>query len=215
VAEDSDAPAIVPDDVIPQAEQKPAIVEEPESLIAEPEPVAEPEPEPEAQVEEPPSEEAEEDDEEARKKRVAEKLARMGGINPFTMPPIRRPSSDIATSPPARKSSSDIASPTSPPPPPGRKPTLPPTPGSPKPASLRRTSGGSIKSFESSGAPIRRASVGSVGAVAGADEGAGVGRRASVGSVRSVTREAAREESVQEIVEEPESLVDDEKDGKY
>ncbi|KAF8963016.1 hypothetical protein BDZ97DRAFT_1065786 [Flammula alnicola] len=39
-------------------------------------------------------------EEEARKKRVAERLAKMGGINPFAPPPQVKPSSEFAHSPP-------------------------------------------------------------------------------------------------------------------
>ncbi|TFK34773.1 hypothetical protein BDQ12DRAFT_338071 [Crucibulum laeve] len=59
----------------------------------------------------------EEEEEEARRKRVAEKLAKMGGINPFSMPPQRKPSSSsedvvspTARSPPVKRGSVDYLS---------------------------------------------------------------------------------------------------------
>ncbi|KAG6816408.1 hypothetical protein H0H87_006212 [Tephrocybe sp. NHM501043] len=55
------------------------------------------------------TEEPDEDEEVARRKRIAEKLAKMGGVNPFALPPQRKTSAsleDIPTSPPLTKRSS-------------------------------------------------------------------------------------------------------------
>ncbi|GLB38686.1 putative SH3 domain-containing protein [Lyophyllum shimeji] len=55
------------------------------------------------------ADESEEDEEAARRQRIAEKLAKMGGVNPFAAPPQRRPSGsseDIQTSPPLTKRAS-------------------------------------------------------------------------------------------------------------
>ncbi|KAK7681648.1 hypothetical protein QCA50_015382 [Cerrena zonata] len=106
------------------------VSEEP-ATIEEPEPTEEPKPVEEPKVEEAPKveEEAEEEDEVARRKRIAERLAKMGGVNPFAgpPPPVRKPTLPISpTSPtgsvgalPTRKESLDVVqsepSPVSPP----------------------------------------------------------------------------------------------------
>ncbi|KXN80669.1 SH3 domain-containing protein C23A1.17 [Leucoagaricus sp. SymC.cos] len=193
--EESVAPSVAPDDIIAEAEEK-KVVEEPESV--EPEAEEKPDEVVEATVEE-------EEDEETRKKRVAERLAKMGGVNPFALPPMPLRKGSVGSTASAEGSLASPPPPTSPPIP-TRKPTL----GSPKPvpvdkpASLRRGSGSSL---ESPG-PVRRASVGSVASVGSTSEvpSVNVGRRASVGSVRSVKKEE-RVEEVQEIVEEPESAI--------
>ncbi|KAJ7594224.1 hypothetical protein C8J56DRAFT_926227 [Mycena floridula] len=64
-------------------------------------------PEIEKEAEEPPAEE--EEDDEARRKRVAEKLAKMGGVNPFALPPQRQPS--LPQSPPPVEEDTGAASP--------------------------------------------------------------------------------------------------------
>jgi len=51
-----------------------------------------------------PSDELDEDEESARRKRIAEKLTKMGGVNPFTLPPptqSRSSTDEMQTSPPA------------------------------------------------------------------------------------------------------------------
>ncbi|KAG6902629.1 hypothetical protein C0995_014235 [Termitomyces sp. Mi166 len=74
------------------------------------------------------ADEAEEDEEVARRKRIAEKLAKMGGVNPFALPPQRQASGsseDAQTSPTLTKHSSisrsSVGSPPLPPLPPQRK----------------------------------------------------------------------------------------------
>lgn len=201
----SDAPKV--DDVIAEAERVPS--QEQEAAIA-PAPTAAVEEKEvhEEEEEEHPEEKqqvVEEEDEETRKRRVAERLAKMGGINPMARPP-RRPSVDdapsgtVASLPPSpliskslRRSSTGHSSSISPPP-------------LAKPASLKRTSVGSISSITSppaipSEASGRRGSVGSVEGVV-----SGSGRRASIGSARSVKREDVHE--VSEIVEEPEEITE-------
>ncbi|KAF5360638.1 hypothetical protein D9756_005132 [Leucocoprinus leucothites] len=213
LSEESAGPSVPADDVIAEVEEK--IVAEPDTVEAEPEPEAASLVEEKYEDEEKPETvEETEEDEEARKSRVAEKLAKMGGINPFALPPVRRPSVGSTAS------AEGVVSPPTSPPIPTRKSTLP---GSPrpvpvdKPAGLRRASGGSVKSFESpsSGVDVtRRASIGSVTSVRSAtsEVGAGVGRRASVGSVRSVTKPEVLPE-VQGIVEEQESAVPEDSDS--
>lgn len=149
------------------------------------------------------------EDEETRKRRVAEKLAKMGGVNPFAMPPmpLRRTSVGSTTS---ATEATAVSPPTSPPIPTkkpsigavavGSPPTSPPRPVE-KPASLRRGSASSVGSIEGGmGSAGRRASAGSVELPA---------RRASVGSVRSVTKVA----EVEELVEEPENTIPEEDDA--
>jgi len=159
-------------------------------------------------VEELPAKEKQENEEneDLRKKHVAEKLAKMGGVDPFAYAPARRPSiGSIASAEGATTSS-----------PPSQSVQMekPASPGSPRPIyadklpMLRRASGGSTKSFDfSSGTDVgRRTSVGSVTSGKPTSEAAGVGRRTSVGSVKSVPKQEGIQE-VQEIVEELESIV--------
>lgn len=113
---------------------EPAVVEEPEFEESRSFEVAKPaaeEPHPVEVAEEP----EEEEDEVARRKRIAERLAKMGGVNPFASPrpPVRKPTFPVSpTSPsgstdlaPARKGSIDAVqsepSPASPPPIPVRR----------------------------------------------------------------------------------------------
>ncbi|KAF5377964.1 hypothetical protein D9615_006705 [Tricholomella constricta] len=67
--------------------------------------------------------EPEEDEEAARRQRIAEKLAKMGGVNPLAPPPQRRMSSsdDIQMSPPAKRASLSMERVASPPLPPHRR----------------------------------------------------------------------------------------------
>lgn len=170
-----------------------AVVEEPQELAQEPE-------------QEQPEEEEEEEEAETRRKRIAERIAKMGAINPFAPPPISRDSvSDEAevTSPPAsirsapaRRSSVDsvgsvksgvlakrasIGSVASPPP-------------------ARRSSVDSVSSSVGPAVPARRGSVDSVKEVeSGPVKGAVVG-----GIPEQDEREeaAAVDESVPEVQEE-------------
>ena len=142
-----------------------------------------------------------EEDEELRKQHVTEKLAKMGGINPFVYIPVRRPSVGSITSAEGAAPSQPV---------PIEKPA---SPDSPRPVyadklpMLKRASGGSTKSFDfSSGIDVgRRTSVGSVTSGKSTSEAASVGRRTSVGSVKSVPKQEGIQE-VQEIVEELENI---------
>jgi len=157
-------------------------------------------------VEESPAKEKQEnEDEELRKQHVAEKLAKMGGINPFAYTSVRRPSVGSIASAEGATTSSSPSQPV-----PIEKPT---SPGSPRPVyadklpMLRRASGGSTKSFDfSPGIDVgRRTSVGSVTSGKSTSEAASVGRRTSVGSVKSVPKQEGIQE-VQEIAEELENI---------
>ncbi|TCD68515.1 hypothetical protein EIP91_010571 [Steccherinum ochraceum] len=85
-------------------------VTEEEQVTAEPEHVEEP------TTEEPQAEE--EEDEAARRKRIAERLAKSGGYNPFSgLPPVRQPSQrSVSSAEPDETEESAAAAPVSPPP---------------------------------------------------------------------------------------------------
>lgn len=102
-----------------------------------------------------PAPEAEDDDEEARRKRIAERVAKMGGFNPFSgPPPVRRPSGQSSTevTSPVEKESSDSV------PPPERRASLRKESSDSYPPPERRSS---IRkeSSDASAAPPRRTSV--------------------------------------------------------
>lgn len=93
---------------LPEASSEP--VTEEEQVTAEPEHVEEP------ASEEPQAEE--EEDEAARRKRIAERLAKSGGYNPFSgLPPVRQPSQrSVSSAEPEETEESAAAAPVSPPP---------------------------------------------------------------------------------------------------
>ncbi|KAG6813006.1 hypothetical protein H0H92_014743 [Tricholoma furcatifolium] len=72
-----------------------------------------------AAVQSPPADELDEEDEEAaRRQRIAEKLAKMGGVNPFALPPQRKASGsseDVHTSLPSLSKRASVSSPPLPP----------------------------------------------------------------------------------------------------
>ncbi|PIL22717.1 hypothetical protein GSI_15410 [Ganoderma sinense ZZ0214-1] len=146
VAEESAAEEHAPEPVVEEPQPEVTSPVEPEPQMedaheAEPEPRHEEEPAPVPAPEEH-AEEPTEEDEAARRKRIAERLAKSGGFNPFTggmPPPVRRESSDSARSPPLPPRRDSLQEATSP------KPSLP----------ERKASVGSVEGA----APVRKPSL--------------------------------------------------------
>ncbi|THU90982.1 hypothetical protein K435DRAFT_759714 [Dendrothele bispora CBS 962.96] len=173
---DTEAPGKVLDDEKPIVAEEPPTMKEAEGVpVRDDEDIVEPSSEPKgstgseavADTEETAKEtasevaEEEEDDEEMRRKRIAERVAKMGGFNPFSLPPQRRPSSDeVPTSP---------------------KSEIEPSPKSPSTQSMRKSSTGS-GNFPPP--PVRRSSQMSAKSPASS-----LGRKASVDSATSMNVE--------------------------